>query len=225
MATTLAYLRLRLRELTDTENDSHLSDSELNRYLNSAGAEVYDLLVLHAPSDYYLKEWSFSTVAGQSEYALPSDFYKLRALYVSDGGVSSWRPIGKFSEDQFISAGPPSSAVPLKALYIPKYTELVDDTDELDGVNGWEELVLQIAAIDVKTKREEDISPYARKRGQLEDRVRRMSARDAGEPERILDRRPRGSQGWKHGISSTIHGYRIRAGNLVIFQRIVGFWL
>jgi hypothetical protein len=219
---TLLQLRTRLRELTDTENDTHLSDAELTRYINSAITYVYDKLVISSPSDYFLKETPIAVVAGTDSYVLPTDFYKLRALYVQEQ-PGYFRPVEPCQEEERMLLSAPTEACTLKMEYIPCATPLALDEDTFDGINGWEELVLQTAAIDVKNKREEDSVQHFRKRQDLEKRISRMAFRDAGAPERVIDRNvKRRRDAWYFGTLLT-RKYRLQAGNIRIYeQRVFG---
>lgn len=79
---TLEDLRLQSRQRADKVNSGYILDSELNSYINSSTAELYDLLVGAYGDDYYSAKYSFSTLPINSDgttptYDLPSDFYKL----------------------------------------------------------------------------------------------------------------------------------------------------
>lgn len=218
---TLLQLRTRLRELTDTENDTHLSDAELTSYINSAITYAYDLLVAGSPSDYFMKTTTFPTVVGSDSYTLPTDFYKLRALYVLEQ-PGLYRPLMPCQEEELVELWAPTAVATLRMDYIPCATPLALDGDTFDGINGWEELVLQQAAIDVKNKREEDSVQHFRKRQDLEKRITRMTYRDAGAPERVVDRnRKRRDQfAWATQLPSK---YRLQAGNIRVYeQRVFG---
>lgn len=218
---TLLQLRTRLRELTDTENDTHLSNAELTSYINSAITGTYDLLVASQPSDYFMTTTTFPTVVGSDSYPLPADFYKLRALYVLEQ-PGLYRPLMPCQEEELVELWAPTAVATLRMDYIPCATPLALDADTFDGINGWEELVLQTAAIDVKNKREEDSVQHFRKRQDLEKRVARMAYRDAGAPERVVDRnRKRRDQfAWATQLPSK---YRLQAGNIRIYeQRVFG---
>lgn len=218
---TLLQLRTRLRELTDTENDTHLSDAELTRYINSAVTYVYDLLVAGSPSDYFMKTTTFPTVVGTDSYALPADFYKLRAMYVLDQ-TSIYRPLMPCQEEELVEIWAPTAVCTIRMDYIPCATPLVADGDTFDGINGWEELVLQQAAIDVKNKREEDPVQHFRKRQDLEKRITRMTYRDAGTPERIIDRNRKRRDHYRW-TTQLVTKYRLQAGNVRLYeQRVFG---
>jgi hypothetical protein len=65
-------------------------------------------------------------------------------------------------------------------------TDLSSDTDYLDGFNGWEEWVINDAAIKCKLKDEEPIVELQAVNDRIEQEIRRASAnRDAGRPPRV----------------------------------------
>ena len=75
---TLGQLRTLCRERADMENSNFISDSELNSYINSSCAELYDLIV-GQHDDYYVTSATL-TISSGNTVSLPSDFYKLRGL-------------------------------------------------------------------------------------------------------------------------------------------------
>ena len=56
-------LRTRIQQRTATENDPDPTTTELNDIINESLCEVYDLLVLASPPDYYSSEATFTTTA------------------------------------------------------------------------------------------------------------------------------------------------------------------
>jgi hypothetical protein len=76
-ATLMNSVRLR----TNTENRKGLiTDPEVREYLNEAGAEYWDLLVEARGQEHFRRSYNFTTVANQSAYSLPSDFYELISI-------------------------------------------------------------------------------------------------------------------------------------------------
>lgn len=134
------------------------SDSQINVEINYAYLRVYKEVV-DVWEDYYRTRVTTSTVANQNEYALPSDFYKLKRLeirYVSGEDRVKMRRFN-FSQlpvtvDETSNYG--STAAPIFELsggflrllpvpitsvtsavllhYIKQVTELDDDTDTID---------------------------------------------------------------------------------------------
>jgi len=95
----------------------------------------------------------------------------------------------------------PSGGQNIRLFYVPRFAGLVNDTDSLDGVNGWEEYVIIDAAIKAKDKEESDVSVLMARKAEI---VRRMESeaenRDAGSPSTVGDsRRYNGSYGGDGG--------------------------
>lgn len=215
MATiTASDLKLRARQRADMENSEFVTDSELLFYINNSYAELYDILVSKF-EDYYVKNPPYEFAITGSDYSapLPDDFYKLRGVDRAASGSGDWYTIHPFQFEQrndnrsrFIYRAlypdaryriygnqiiivPNDFAVGSYRLwYVPKFTQLVLDTDTVDGVNGWEEYIVIDAAIKCLTKEESDTSALTNMKAMLMERINRMAAnRDVGSPERITD--------------------------------------
>lgn len=92
---TQAALRARVRTVVRQPNpNGFLSDLELNRLLNEAAYELYDLLIESRGELYYTTEHAFNTVAGQRRYTLPSAFYRLVGVTLSQNAGSGVRGSG-----------------------------------------------------------------------------------------------------------------------------------
>jgi len=220
---TLLQMRTKVRMLCDIENDTHISDPEIDEYLNNGIAELWDMLVENGPQDYYAKRVTWTTTPNQISYPLTTiipagDFYKIRNLYVSDGdSTGPWRSLDPQQEASIISTEAPRQACLMRLDYIQASPKLVADADVFDGINGWEEYPIALACADVKTKREEDVAPYLRKRDQMAVRIRNMATRDAGTPERV-NRRKRRPIDVYFFHEAQANSYRLIAGNLEIYQ-------
>lgn len=84
----------------------------------------------------------------------------------------------------------------LNIWYIPKMTQLLKDSDILDGVSGWTEYVIVDAAIKAKIKEETPIEELMAVKVGLLDRIEKSATnRDAGQPAKI-SRTRRNNRGW-----------------------------
>jgi hypothetical protein len=218
MSITLAQLRERSRERADMEESQFVDDTELNYYINSSIAELHDILVQSYGEDYYVEETTFTTVGGQESYELSTifpnnDFYKLRALDAKLNGDDYFtlKPFNFNERNRFQHFGvwdyigitnvryrlvgnklrlspAPDSNIEVRVWYIPKSTELVDDTDTFDDINYYAEYVIVDAAIKMLNKEESDVSVLMAQKADLKRRIEESSKnRDAGEPESISD--------------------------------------
>lgn len=218
MSITLADLRSRARERADMKNSNFVEDTELNYYINSSIAELHDILVQSYGQDYFLESTTFTTVGGQEEYNLSTiftnnDFYKVRGIDAKLNGDDFFtlKPFNFNERNRFQHFGvwdylgitnvryrllgsklkfspAPDAAITVKIWYIPKHTELVNDTDILDDINFYAEYVIVDAAIKMLNKEESDVSVLMAQKADLKRRIEEASNnRDAGEPESIQD--------------------------------------
>lgn len=99
--------------------------------------------------------------------------------------------------DNHISFIPtPSAGQFIRLWYIPRMTQLLADTDILDGVSGWTEYVIVDAAIKAMQKEESDASVLMAQKQALLDRIMSSAMnRDAGQPDTISDTRSR-AEAW-----------------------------
>ncbi len=73
----LADLRVDVRQRTDTENDPHISDSELTRWIRNGYAALYDQLISMWGEEFFSSKSGLIPTDGVSElYPLPPDHYK-----------------------------------------------------------------------------------------------------------------------------------------------------
>lgn len=146
------------------------------------------------------------SIDGASAVALPLDFYKLRKVEAKLNDTT-WRRIYphdlevahrfattspspghglryRLQASKLEFSPPPVAGQVVRMYYIPVATRLAATTDTFDGINGYEELVEQIAFRRCRGEREElDTSQIEREVERLSQRVRAdADSRDAGEP-------------------------------------------
>ena len=169
---------------------------------------------------------SFTDEAGASYVARP--FYKLLGVDLSLGVANSWITLHKFDfigRNQYVASnntnsfagvfglryrvmGDKITLIPVPAgnqtirlWYIPRMTQLLKDTDILDGVSGWTEYVIVDAAIKALEKEESDVSALLARKLALIQRIESSAQnRDAGQPDTIsATRRWTSGYGWDDG--------------------------
>ncbi len=168
---TLLEIRNRIRERTDNEHTQFVTDDELTGLVNTAYKELYGLLVRKSLQRV---ESTYSIpITGATSYGLPTDFYSLIGVFRTDGQTKT--RLTRFSErvspgtvnssaSQYRLVGanivlfPNPTSGTYELVYIPVPGVLEDDDDELDGVLGWEELVVIDCSIRVLQKEESDVS-------------------------------------------------------------------
>ena len=161
MATLLEVRERMLQRAGLEHNQDFVTTVEVNALINLKYKELYGLLarngLLRAETPYDI------TANGASSYSLPDDHWATLAVFRLDGNVpiylgrhdhrlrtssvrvglaSSYRVVG-FD----IEFDPRPSSGTYTVVYIPIPAELTADTDELDGVLGFEEYIVVAGAI------------------------------------------------------------------------------
>lgn len=167
---------------------------------------------------------TFQDTSGVDFIAKP--FYKLMGVDLGLGGqANAWVTIHKFdfiarnryiypnitstflgvfnlryrvmgSKVHFIPT--PSAGQKVQLWYIPRMTQLIQDSDILEGVSGWVEYVVVDAAIKALSKEESDTSSLMARKQMLKQRIEESAMnRDAGQPDTISSVRNNSSgSGW-----------------------------
>lgn len=200
MARTLIQLRTEVRERCDepgSANSGYVKDSELNRMINNSIAELHDILI-SINEDYYVNEFDIVSVDNQNDYALPNDFYKMKALDYVTGGPGyalSVRPFNFNERNNYnginntttvygegiyryrligskLTLIPrPAGALTFNLWYHPIATELTTDSSSFDGINGYEEYVVLDACIKILQKQEADASTFYQQKKDMKMRI------------------------------------------------------
>lgn len=208
--TTLGAMRNTIRQRADLVNSTFITDPELNGWINSSAQELYDLLVQKYGDEYYVAAASTLVTTGLTDkFPLPSDHYKL--LGVEWQNSSQWveMPRFNFADRNRGGAGRrtnlryrvmgnniwirdgytvPSSGQTVRLWYVPRLSLLVNDSDALDGVSGWDEYVVTDCVIKCRAKGEEDPSIELALKAALTKRIEDAAEnRDAGAPQTVTD--------------------------------------
>lgn len=86
----------------------------------------------------------------------------------------------------------PSNGQIIRLWYNPRPNQLINDTDTLDMVSGWEEYIVVDACIKAMIKEESDISGFAAQKQNVVKRIEEAAEnRDVGEPETVSDSKRR----------------------------------
>jgi hypothetical protein len=192
--------------------------SEVLGYVNQGRTELYDILVDEYGRSYFRSPdpWVITTAENTTLYTddFPPTFYRLIGVRVSDccgHGATPLVPIQPMEEPWFLDPCPsgwpthydlrpngiavyPEHQANLRVTveWIPACQDLADDTSttNADGVNGWDEYVVEYAAMCIGRKDEEDglIADCLREMERLKQRIKRMAKnRDAFRPRRVQD--------------------------------------
>lgn len=106
-STTLSAVQTLVRQESDTENDPHVSDSEILAYINASYLEFYDMLVTSFGEDYFTAKATIPVDGTSQEYSLPDGtlysaapaFYKglLVEGSTNPSNGSAWITLKKFN--------------------------------------------------------------------------------------------------------------------------------
>lgn len=169
---TLKDLRTAVRDradMTDDLADGFVTDPELTRYISSSYTWLWAKLVQAQLGHPEEKEQAILTTAGITAYPVPADYLAtlgvdwlngteyqgLRKFDVTErnryqvAGSSAvvYRVVGTGPTAKVRLAPPPPAGQTYRHVYIPGAPVLENDDDLVDGVNGWEELLILDAAI------------------------------------------------------------------------------
>lgn len=171
---------------------------------NSGAAPFYKLvgvdLALNSASNAWITLSRYNFV-DRNTYIYP----QLPANYLGQGALQ-YRLVG--SQIQFIPF--PSSGSVVRLWYIPRMTQLLQETDVCDGVSGWTEYIIVDAAIKALQKEESDVSVLMAQKQALIARIEAAAEnRDAGMPMTISDTRNVTGNGISNygGFNGPIGGY------------------
>jgi hypothetical protein len=187
---TLLQLRTRIRNRCDMASSQFITDSELNDYINDSLYELYDLLIEKYGNRYYVATPSTIATDGTNYlYSLPSDFYKLIGVDLkTNSNTNPYVNLRSFDFAHRNSFRTPDSGKTVQLWYAPRLTELVNDTDVADGVDGWLEYVVVDCGLKCLQKEESDVSVFAGQKQMLIKRIEDAAeARDCANPPRMID--------------------------------------
>lgn len=215
---SLGALRIAARQRADMVNSQFVIDAEWNSYINQSYFELYDLLVSKYGDNYYVAPPHLITTNGTDYlYNLPTNplLYKLLgvdlALANTQDSYVTIRPFEfidrnryavpnfqsfygltnlryRLNGDKIWFTPIPAAGQTIRLWYIPRMTELVLDSDVVDGISGWTEYIIVDAAIKAMQKEESDVSALMAQKQMLISRINAMAeSRDAGSPAKVSD--------------------------------------
>jgi len=212
---TVSELITRIRERSNTERSNFVTDDEVIRLIDQAYTKLYDIIVSKF-ENYYIDEHSFTTDGVNQFYDIPEGFYKmvgLDQLQNNSGSGDNALTVRPFNFNErnrynnilfavtaaafyrYLIQGSkikilpqPSTGITFKMWYIPAPPKITSAAQEIDGISGWEEVVILTAAVQIMNKQELDSSALKREQIEAIDRVMTMATeRDAALPERVTD--------------------------------------
>ncbi len=208
---TLTQLIEKVRERSDMQNSTFVSDAEITGYINSSYSELYDILVSRF-EDYYSAQTPFTIPGGSNTYAMPSTVYKIRGIDYSLGG-NEYSTVRKYNFEERnridrarnrlvlgandrsyrlmggnIHILPQDKGAGNYVLWsIPRFTPLALPADTMGDVLDFEEYVVVDAAVKCLLKEESDASSLYTIKKDLKARIEAMSSNRDTSPDRISD--------------------------------------
>lgn len=196
------------------ETSGFISDAELMDYIDGSFADFYDQIT-GLYEQYNLTFATIITVADTQIYNLPANFYKAQGVeaQLSSGKKVSlnrfewadrnnnWDDYGQVSDvgtnieynimGNTVMFNPsPQAGINITVWYTPSAPKLTLKNQIVDGINGWEELIISDACIKVYEKQEMDPSVFMAQKKRMIERMNEMGQnRDALKPRKVSDAR------------------------------------
>lgn len=217
--TTLGNLRLECQQRTDRVYSDNISTQEWNSMISQSYKELWDILAQKFGDDYFVASpYTYTTSQNVNMYPLPSDFKALLGAEVAlnPADPNSWITIKQFefiqrnllnfpniytfygitniryrlNGNNLYIVPLPQSGQTLRIWYVPRPNQLINDTDTVDAIAGWEEYIVADVCIKALAKTEEDPSVFMAQKMALLKRVEEAAEnRNIGEPQRVSDSR------------------------------------
>lgn len=228
---SLGQIRLYAQQRADMVNSDYITTQEWNTYINHSYNELYDMLVQVYGDEYFVSSTAFQTdgrVPGN--YPLPANIYKLMGVDLGVSPTNfAWITLRKFpfiQRNRYLYGNMPATVFPcgtnlkyrmvgsnielipnpqanqtVQLWYVPRPLTLLADSDILDAVSGWDEVIVVDAAIKALNKEESDVSVLMAQKQALIQRIQSAASnRDQGMPEVVSDVNPvngfLGRNGW-----------------------------
>jgi len=172
---TLSQLREEAYRRADCEGAYDRHDrADVDRDLNQGGARFWDELIAVRGTEYLQTSANITTTADTSSYSLAAfspRFYMLTGVRLDERGGY---PLRKFDDHEeaglrdtdnteswpthyqlrrtgaavssLVILPEHEAGLTIAVNYVPGWADLVDDTDTFDGINGWEDYMIDYAA-------------------------------------------------------------------------------
>lgn len=214
---TRAQLRTRARQLANMENATILwPDADVNERIDTHTCSLWNMLVDAAPPDYYASSTTISVVAGTIAYALPADFMSLQDCFVQEGSTDKLRQLRPMRGGERSGYQAPQSSATVTLDYTPNFTTFSGDSSTMDGVNGWDELVVNLVARDLLRKARESTDHIDPEIMRLRAMIIDLGNRDRGHPRYIRDVEEERWPGYISGLGPT--AYVLKASNIEFYE-------
>ncbi len=217
---TLLQLRTRVRQRTEMESSTFITDAELNSYISASYADLFDRLVKAQP-EVFLREQTLTATGSANTFSVASNYRttvsvayndsnglrtKLRRLNVQERDAQDHSTTGtNIGECYTLKADPtldyvllvqilptPRSGTTYTHTYLIAPEDLTSDAQIIDGVSGFEEFIVVDSAIKCFIKEESTAQAQAlmAERNRLVERIESSNERLL-EPGKIHNARSR----------------------------------
>lgn len=210
---TLVLLRAEVRQRADIEGDPHVTDAEVDRFINQSCAALHAICV-DVNEGWFRAEQAFTSTPGTETIMLQTliaGFYKLTNVEIQAQGL--WAKLGRATDEErtrlrgypgaprgyqmrraqdgkvaLVLVPVPDAAYSITVGYISAFADLSADGDTFDGADGWEEWVVLDAAIKCMSKEESDTRTLQTERALVETRIKQQLAQpDLDHPPVVRD--------------------------------------
>lgn len=167
---TRAEIRTLALSWLDDPDGGYFTSAQMNVFINNAQREVQKQLV-QAGQNYYLKRAETTTVVGQADYILPTDFLKSHRLEWIDSGTGTNESriqiypitvnqqnittpalgipaVYSLLQERFTLYPTPQSAKVVRLYYSYRVTDMSADSDTPDVPADYHEYIAILAAMD-----------------------------------------------------------------------------
>jgi hypothetical protein len=233
--TTVGNIKLECRQRTNKEGSNFYTEQELNSMISQSYKELWDILAQKFGDDYFVATpYTYTTGSNQQLYPLPKDFKALLGIEVAlnPQDPNSWITLRPFEFIQRNLWNYPNvytfygvtnmryrlngnnimivpitvSGQTMRIWYVPRPNQLINDTDTVDAIAGWEEYIVADVCIKMLAKEESDVSIFAAQKAAMLVRVEEAAEdRNLADPEVISDSKQR-NFGWTNSNDGNFGG-------------------
>lgn len=201
---TAAQIIDQARGLADQKRSTFVKADEALANFRAHYGEWFDLIIQEDP-DFFPAIAYTIPITGATSYAVPADFGSVVGVDRYEGVWIALEPF-QITERNLVDAGtggpatryrmngenvelrPTPGSGTYRLVYHASPDAIDDDTFEVNGVAGWERLLVLSVAIDMKLKEGTDASALMAERGRFWDGLlARISRRQSTAPKRIRD--------------------------------------
>lgn len=214
-------IKQRALALADAVNDANVTDAWLNQLFNMHAPAVYEFCVEAGDRDMHVATMtpSITTSYGVNPYQLPQNFHAVTGAFVVVAGRR--RPLTSVNGREKGRYRWPSQPYTVEVEYVPSCPVFSSDDQTVDGIMGWEELIVAKLARDVLIKRGADRTVVLDIIAGVEERIRKHAGKRDRGPRYVVDVE---DAGWGPHTSTSLTGYRIVGSNIELFETTLGVW-